>query len=83
MIEAGIIGLCSSLVGVTLGKLLIHLQLKRRIRIATEIADKVTAENNGVYDPNLIRAALDERDPRCRLMRVYFNHVQNKEVQPA
>lgn len=87
MLEAGLIGFFSSVIAVALTQLAFRLHRQRQIRIATEIANRVTAENNGIEDRNLIREALDARDPSCRLMHVYFNHIRktdkNEEAQPA
>ena len=86
VIEGVLLGLFSGAAGIFFGKLLIKLPLKRRIRIAREIEAQVIAET-GSNDPNTVRAALDERDPSCKLMHIYFNHVrttdEDKEVQSA
>lgn len=75
MLESALIGLLSSLITIALMRLAFKLQLNRRIRTAKEIEAAVIAET-GTNDRNAVRRALDERDPSCRLMQVYFNHVR-------
>lgn len=86
MLEAFLIGLTSSVIAAVLSHLALKLHRKRQLRIATEIADAVTAKL-GEYKPTAIREALDARDPSCKLMRIYFNSVRNtdqtEESQPA
>lgn len=86
MFEAFLIGLLGSVIAVVLTQLAFRLHRQRQIRIAKEIEAAVIAET-GTNDPNAVREALDKRDPSCRLMHVYFNHVRNtdsnKESQTA
>jgi hypothetical protein len=76
MLESALIGLLSSVITATVMQLAFKLRRKRQLRIATEIANTVTAEL-GEYNPNAIREALDKKDPKSNLMRIYFNSVRS------